>query len=342
MDLDTGSSLLWLQAKVRSEDSGIDDQNMYTPAKSTTATNLQSQRQMSYGDGARILCQLFNDSVSAGGLVADQQLLGAAPEENIRDENRSKKSNGLLGLGFAKNTLNLVETLKAQGRVKHASLSLIGPRNDPKLASKIDKNIIMQPRGYFVIGSVDPKFYTGDIAWCPQISPDRWIVKLDAVIINGVEAFTNQRALIDTGNAYITVSPQTFTSVQSFIPGSRQDPKKGLRFAFPQDSLQSIDFVLGGRSLRLNRQDFVLGNWTIGSGRTGYLSSIQRSPEWPAGFEDLWVLVRGHLFANLCWTCADKYQGGIFLDNIVTIFDYDDRRVGFGDISDNEMDVGRG
>ena len=147
VDLDTGSSLLWLQAKVGSGDSGIDDQSMYTPAKSSTAKNLESQRQMSYGDGARILCQLFNDSVSAGGLVAEQQLLGAAPEEDIRDENRSKKSNGLLGLGFAKNTLNLVETLKAQGRVKHASLSLIGPRNDPKLASKIDKNIIMQPRG---------------------------------------------------------------------------------------------------------------------------------------------------------------------------------------------------
>ena len=292
VDLDTGSSLLWLQAKVGQSDDNIPEQSMYTPSKSTTAKDLQSQRQMSYGDGARVLCQLFKDSVNAGGLLAEQQLLGAAPEENIRDENRSKKANGLLGLGFAKNTLNLVETLKAQGRVKHASLSLIGPRNDPKLAAKIDKNLIMQPRGYFVIGSVDPKFYTGEIAWCPQLSPDRWIVRLDAVVINGVTAFTNQRALIDTGNAYITVSPPIFTKAQTFIPGSRQDPKKGLRFAFPQDSLRSIDFVFGGRSLHLNRQDFVIGNWSVGSGKSGYLSSIQRSPEWPDGFDDLWVRVR--------------------------------------------------
>lgn len=50
----------------------------------------------------------------------------------------------------------------------------------------------MQPGGYFVIESVDPKFYTGEIAWCPrcpQLSQDRRIVKLDAVIINGVIAF---------------------------------------------------------------------------------------------------------------------------------------------------------
>ena len=32
-----------------------------------------------------------------------------------------------------------------------------------------------------------------------------------------------------------------------------------------------------------------------------------------------------------------NYQGGIFLDNIVTILDYDDRRVGFADTLDNEM-----
>lgn len=44
-------------------------------------------------------------------------------------------------------------------------------------------------------------------------------------------------------------------------------------------------------------------------------------------------------FAGLVLT---KYQGGIFLDNTVTIFDYDDRRVGFADISENEMDDGSG
>lgn len=293
VDLDTGSSLLWLQAQVTGASVDISDQSMYKPNNSRTAKDLQSRRSMSYGDGARILCQLFNDSVIAGGMLAEQQLLGAAPEEDIKDENRSKKANGLLGLGFAKNTLNLVETLKAQRRVKHASLSLIGPRNDPKLAAKIDKETIMQPRGYFVIGSVNPKFYTGEIAWCPQLSPDRWIVKLDAVIINGVTAFTDQRALIDTGNAYITVSPQIFTKVQTFIPGSRQDPKRGLRFAFPKDALKNIEFVFDGRHLCLNRQDFVVGNWTVGSGKTGYLSSIQRSLVFPDGFEDLWVMVRG-------------------------------------------------
>ena len=263
---------------------------MYVPHKSSTALDTGDQRQMSYGDGTRVLCNLFKDSVTAGGLLAEKQLVGAAPSDDLQEQNKRKKSNGLLGLGFAKNTLNLVETLKAQGRVKHASLLLIGPRNDPKLAAKIDKEAIMQPRGYFVIGSVDTRFYTGGISWCPQLSPDRWVVKLDAVIINGTTAFTDQRALIDTGNSYITVSPETFQRVQRFIPGSLTDPRRGLTFAFPQNALQSIEFVFGSRTFHLNRQDFVIGNWQV-RGKSGYLSSIQRSPEWPENFEDTWIMV---------------------------------------------------
>lgn len=96
-------------------------------SKTATARDLQSSRTMSYGDGA------------SSGLLSEDQSLGDVPEEDIRDENRSKKANGLLGLGFPKNTLDLVGTLKVQKRVKHASLSLNGARNDPKIAVKINE-----------------------------------------------------------------------------------------------------------------------------------------------------------------------------------------------------------
>ena len=264
---------------------------MYVPALLSTTKAHNTQRSISYGDGARVDCSLYSDHVRAGGLLAEEQLLGAAPAHEIRDATKSNKSNGLPGLEFAKkNTLNLVETLKVQKRVKHASLSLIGPRNDPKLAAKIDGEAIVQPRGYFVIGSVDPKFYSGEIAWCPELAMDRWIVKLDAVKINGKTIFEDQRALIDTGNSYITVSPKTFTLVRQSIPGSIVDPNRGLTFAFPKESISSVEFVLGGRSLKLNPQDFSLGNWTISS-NSSYLSSIQKSPLFPSGYDNMWVLV---------------------------------------------------
>ena len=47
-----------------------------------------------------------------------------------------------------------------------------------------------------------------------------------------------------------------------------------------------------------------------------------------------------HLIVTVCHELIPM-QGGMFLDNIVTIFDYDDRRVGFADISDSSVEDGR-
>ena len=167
-----------------------------------------------------------------------------------------------------------------------------------------------------MIGSVDPAYYTGSIAWCPQIvSTNRWIVKLDRILINGKVAFENQLALIDTGTAYIVTSPGNFDKSQKSITGA-EPRKNGLMFTFPSESLKTVDFVFAGRSISLQPQDFRLGGIKNEAGRM--CSSIVKLPEWQ--FEDnLWVM------------------GGIFLDNVVTIFDYEARKVGFADISENDL-----
>ena len=250
-------------------------------------------------------------------------LLGAAPTHGLKVGFQMSKANGILGLGFPTDPVNsgrrnLVQTLYDMGAVKHASFALIGPRVDPKLAEKIDKQVIMQPRGTFVIGSVDPAYYTGSIAWCPQIvATNRWIVKLDKILINGQVAFTNQQALIDTGTAYIVASPGNFDKVQRSIPGAAPIAKKnGMMFSFPSESLQSIGFVFGGREISLKSQDFGLGG--IKTRDNQMCSSILKLPRWDFD-SNLWVI------------------GGIFLDNVVTIFDYNERKVGFADISEKDL-----
>ena len=233
------------------------------------------------------------------------------------------KANGILGLGFPTDPANggrrnLVQTLYDMGMVKHPSFALIGPRVDPKLAEKIDKKVIMQPRGTFVIGSVDPAYYTGSIAWCPQIvATNRWIVNLDKILINGKVAFENQRALIDTGTAYIVASPGNYDKAQTFIDGAKPiEQRKGLMFSFPSENLTSVGFVFGGREISLKPQDFGLGGIKTQSNRM--CSSILKLPSWD--FDDnLWVI------------------GGIFLDNVVTVFDYKERKVGFADISEKDL-----
>ncbi|KAI9791552.1 MAG: hypothetical protein M1833_001508 [Piccolia ochrophora] len=323
LDLDSGSTMLWVQSVVNKKDRPIADQSTYYPRKSRTAEDLEQMEKCSYGDGSSVAANLFRDNVGMGSLVAERLIVGAASSSDIKDEFKSDKSNGILGLGFdPQDRRNLVQTLYDQGQVKHASFSLVGPRNDPKLAKEIDRRAILQPRGTFVLGSLDRKFYTGEIAWCPQaksVSRDRWIVALDRVVINGKQAFEGQYALVDTGTAAIVTSNKVFNRVQSLIPGSQSMPGQGQKmFSFPTESLSSVEFVFNGRSFALQKQDFGLGD--LKDNRNRRCSSIMTLDEYPFP-DDLWII------------------GGIFLDNIATIFDYEERKVGFATIDASSADV---
>ena len=324
VDLDTGSSLFWLQSVLTpQEDSDIVGQSSYHPDDSLSARDLLLEDKAKYGDGDLVDVALYEDRVNVGKMSINSALIGAAATSRVKMDFAMSKANGILGLGFPTkpenlHRKNLCQMLYEQGMVRHPSFALIGPRVDPKLAEKIDKEVIMQPRGTFVIGSVDPAYYTGSIAWCPQIvSTNRWIVKLDKIVINGQVAFEDQLALIDTGTAYIVASPSNFDKAQKFIEGASPLPsKQNFMFTYPADNLKKVGFVFGGREIRLQQQDFGLGGLKSQNGKM--CSSIVRLAEWDFP-EHLWVI------------------GGIFLDNVVTIFDYGERKIGFADISEKDL-----
>ena len=224
MDIDTGSSLFWLQSRLGDEDIEILGQSWYEPSTSIAATDLGREDKAKYGDGDLVEVYLWQDQVTVGKKIISKAIVGAAPTRGVKMKFQMSKANGLLGLGLPTDPANagrknLVQKMYEQGMVMHPSFALIGPRVDPKLAEKIDnKSVIMQPRGIFVIGSVDPAYYTESIAWCPQIlATNRWVVRPDKILINGQLAFENQLALIDTGTAYIVASPFNFDETQKFI-----------------------------------------------------------------------------------------------------------------------------
>lgn len=212
--------------------------------------------------------------------------------------------------------------LAAYGEVKHASFSMIGPRVDPAEAKDIDEQHRLRPRGWLVIGTVDESYYKPPIAWCDALIKDhqRWVVKLDEVCINGIPICKDQLAFIDTGFSYISTSKQRFDEAMAKLNGILV---KDNMFQYPTRTLEGdsenaldgpkgVSFVLGQRFFALKQCDFSLGE----GDQPGYsVSSITKLDSWPT---DMWVL------------------GGIFLDNIVTIFDYDKQRVGFADQAPQE------
>ncbi|KAK5944855.1 hypothetical protein PMZ80_002057 [Knufia obscura] len=333
--LDTGSSLLWIQSQVNQRDAPVEDQSTYIPEHSTTSKNLGKSIDVLYADQSSVTAAVYADEITAGKLTADSQTFGAASTTNIRDAFRKKSSNGIMGLALPVkqdpnlvgiDLSNLVLNLYQSRRVKYASMSIVGPRNNPKNAERIDKERQMQPRGYFIVGSVDPKFYTGHISWLPRQDVNRWIIELNEVIVNDQVVLRNQRALIDTGTAFMLANAEAYKTIMRSIADARSF-KPGY-FSYPESSLTSIGFKFGERTILLRQSDFSLGQKKYPMNATGapdtsqparYVSSIIRQDSWPEDFgNDLWVL------------------GGIFIDNVVVIFDFSGKRIGLADISEDD------
>lgn len=315
-----------MQARLADVDPRILDQNQYNPKTSRTSKDIGEIQKVNYGDGDSVQANMYSDNVLIGKLLADNQRVGAVQSTNLSIKATEAKSNGLIGLGFPPGDTGLVQTLQKQEAIRYASISLIGPRNDPAKAAEIDAKQVMEPRGHLIVGSVDEKYYTGQIAWCSQIPhvdtvvANRWVVKLDSVILNGTKTFEDQYALIDTGTAYILTSPPTFTRFRKAV-GRGARPTKDYMFAYLKNSIKTLSFVLGGRQIDLYPADISLGDLAPDAeGVIRSLSSVCTVPEGNWLFPDnLWVL------------------GGIFIDNVVTIFDYGNKRVGFADICERDL-----
>jgi Eukaryotic aspartyl protease len=250
-------------------------------------------------------------------------MFGAVPFSKLvtPEEQLSQKSfDGVLGLGFALMDSqvpyhkNLVLQLAFERKLKHARFSLIGPRVQPQDTSEFYDSD-RKYRGSFVIGTVPREFYKGDITWCDSevTKYRRWVVKMKSVKINDKIVCTNQLAMIDTGLSYILTGPNNLASAANKMGGT----VSGRGISYPRGSLRSVEFTFGepARTFKLTPSDLFLDVESKES--SNLISSIKTTQSWSFG-QDWWIL------------------GGIFLDNMVTIFDYSgDKRIGFADLSDD-------
>ncbi|KAF3931435.1 Gastricsin [Dactylella cylindrospora] len=220
---------------------------------------------------------------------------------------------------------NLIRNLKRQGMVDAAVMTMIGPRVDHKFMPKPEGGFTNgMARGYLAIGPAYAEYVDGQVVWCDLLqdqnqSPEsawsrgRWVVKLNQIIINNKVEFENQYALIDTGTAYIITSDPNFNKMVDITQGSRAGNSL---FTYNKESLQSISFAFDRGTLNLSPEDFSIGET---AGKTRHFSCITKAPSAGSLPKNIWIL------------------GGAFLDNMVTIFDYDHRRVGFANIPDKDF-----
>ncbi|KAF3923191.1 Gastricsin [Dactylellina cionopaga] len=220
---------------------------------------------------------------------------------------------GMIGLGFHEIDLgwnkhdNLIEALSRQEYIDDAVFTIIGPRlQDAGKVRGSQKEL--KYRGSLAVGRVYREYFSNEPTWCPLIKPPagenrRWQVGLDEVKINGELIATNQKALIDTGTAFI-IGPEEKVDLIRQLMNAEYD---GHRIRFPDRYyVRNIAFKFGGREFHLNADDIAIEN----SAKGGLFSGIMKSSQGQRWKKDEWVL------------------GGLFVDNMTTIFDMFNYRSG--------------
>jgi hypothetical protein len=322
LQLDTGSHLSWVQSRMKRstklpEDRQILDLTIEGTAKFKDGTG---PHEIPYGlSRSKVQINLYEGQFALGRLQAQFQTFGA-----VSFEKAVSLPTGLLGMGFAKPGTpvpyhpNLVQNFAKDGKLKHASFTMIGPRSEPANSKPINERK-EKNRGWFVLGTLDPKYHRG-ITWCDFVENQKhlWAVRLNSVSVNGVVICKDQIAIIDSGTSYLVTRKENLDSATPLMKGIRST--EGI--IYPPGSLIDMSFTFGPpaleRSFKLNREDLSLGP-----------SEDATNPKWlrsplvnPAGFDEL--------FGQNYWVL-----GGIFIDNMITIFDYTDKKkIGFAEKSD--------
>lgn len=337
--LDTGSSLLWVPAKMTTSDKFPEYLPVYEAEK--LKRRLDSFPIVYGADTVEYRAAI--DTCYIGDVGVEKFRFGGAFGELFEKLEKNHLFQGILGISpsppavikdgtIVSDRANIIQCL--EGKIFRTVCTLIGPKSNPGLVKKAEDEGKNRGRGFLAVGELSRDFFSGEMAWCPNLVRDKWVVELDKVIING-KAMTPRRrtALIDTGTSYVCAPEKDFDELSHMLDGHPLADASPF-FSVPKEKLTEVAFVLGGRKLPLMEEDLFLGQaGELSEHATHpkeYVSSIVRKPGVSKGddFMDYWVL------------------GGIFLDNGVTSFAYSPfgaiSSVGFADIPETDLEKWEG
>lgn len=296
---DTGSSDLWVFSK-ESRASSKRYLHTYNPADSANYVALPGETfHIRYGIGN---CQgfVFQDTVSLGGIVIEEQKIGGALKFSDNFDTEENPSDGIMGLGFREasrmNSFNVIQSMKANGLIAEATFSFI-LGGDPDTDGEDGSFLRIGPPDFDYV-------FNNTISYVETTGNEMWLVKMTTVLVDGKDHgfCTKCHALPDTGTSLIVVPTRYWNNFATAIVKDRSDCKfddSGIYCLDGDHDLPTISFVLGGSVFHLEPKQYLL------SSQEGQVLGFM-----PSKFEG-WIL------------------GDTFLKNVYTIFNMDNRTVGF-------------
>ncbi|RDA89865.1 hypothetical protein CP533_0408 [Ophiocordyceps camponoti-saundersi (nom. inval.)] len=183
-------------------------------------------------------------------------------------------------------------------------------------AHKLDKNIFCVAlnraadgvnAGEIKFGSTNPDKFSGNISYTPLGSQDgEWAIPIDDMAFDGKKAGVGGvLAYIDTGTSFVFGSQDRVQKVHSVIPGAKS--ADGQTYKVPCDTIKPLTFTFSGIDYEVSPKD-----WIAPKNAAGECTSN----------------VYGFEVAKGSWLIGDT-----FLMNVYTVFDKDEKRIGFANLA---------
>lgn len=291
--VDTGSYYTWVYSS-SCNDSTCESHQRYTPDNSTTCVDTALQFSIEYST-ASISGAVYNDEVSFSGFRTRIAFGGAA---NSASAFANFDIDGIMGLAATDTSDSfpgILTTLKNQSLIDERVFGVnLGRAKNP------------DDEGSITFGGYDEDKFDGDIVWTSVIEDSvLWTIPVDSTRLSGTELTFNstRNAVVDTGTTLIVMPPDDALSLHSYISGAQTD---GSNYAVPCSTNMTLQLGFGGAVWTIDTSDMV--GSPVSDGSDMCASNVQ-----------------GIDFAGgSTWLVGD-----VFLKNVYSVFDMDQRRVGF-------------
>ncbi|KAF9222163.1 acid protease [Gyrodon lividus] len=275
-------------------DQSCDGHDFYDPKESETSIDLHDTFEITFTAGNRAFGQLYIDTVSVAGLVATEQIIGAASYYSSALQSYKFPADGLIGMAFqsvsAYDASPVFQTLISDGEIDEPVFAFSFAAPGPEL----------------YLGGTNPAMYSGDFTYVGITTPGFWQVDIDGIVGNGETMWTSVSATIDTGTVLIYGHPEEVGILYDAIGGTDASETLGKGYyTFPCNDIPSVSFIIGGTSFPISAGTLSLGSIVGGS-------------------DECIGSIIGRDFGESTWLI-----GTAFLRNVYTAFDMGAMRVGF-------------
>ncbi|KKK15635.1 hypothetical protein P175DRAFT_0466299 [Aspergillus ochraceoroseus IBT 24754] len=220
LDFDTGSADLWVFS-TETPSSESTGHNIYKP--SSSAEKLSGYTwSISYGDGSSASGNVYQDSVTVGGVTATKQAVEAA--ETVSSEFTEDTSNdGLLGLAFS--SINTVEPT--------AQITFFDTVKTQLASPLFAVTLKHDAPGYYDFGFIDSSRYTGNLVYTEVDNSDGfWSFTSDSYSIGGEHAGSGLTGIADTGTTLLLLDDSVVSAYYAQVSGSEDSSSNG-GYTFP-------------------------------------------------------------------------------------------------------------